>query len=45
MHERLRLWTADGTWQRSLDEVIVKDDSVRGCFSRLKQARDLANGA
>src|ERR1700722_10068074 len=27
-HERLRLWTADGTWQRILDEVIVKDDSV-----------------
>lgn len=27
-HERLRLWTADGTWDRILDEVIVKDDSV-----------------
>jgi transposase len=27
-HERLRFWTADGTWQRVLDEVIVKDDSV-----------------
>ncbi|UQS23127.1 IS5 family transposase [Amycolatopsis thermalba] len=27
-HERLRLWTADGTWQKILDEVIVKDDSV-----------------
>jgi transposase len=27
-HERLRLWTADGTWQRILDDVIVKDDSV-----------------
>jgi transposase len=27
-HERLRIWTVDGTWQRILDEVIVKDDSV-----------------
>jgi transposase len=27
-HERLRIWTADGTWERVLDEVIVKDDSV-----------------
>jgi transposase len=27
-HERLRLWTKDGTWARILDEVIVKDDSV-----------------
>jgi transposase len=27
-HERLRLWTADGTWRRILDEVIVKDDAV-----------------
>ncbi|MFB9728521.1 IS5 family transposase [Prauserella oleivorans] len=27
-HERLRLWTKDGTWQRILDEVIVKDDAV-----------------
>jgi transposase len=27
-HERLRLWTADGSWQKILDEVIVKDDSV-----------------
>jgi transposase len=27
-HERLRKWTADGTWDRILDEVIVKDDSV-----------------
>src|SRR5262249_12085358 len=27
-HERLRLWTADGTWQKILDHVIVKDDSV-----------------
>jgi hypothetical protein len=24
-HERLRLWAADGIWQRMLDEVIVKD--------------------
>nr|WP_228538012.1 transposase [Nocardia sp. XZ_19_231] len=22
-HERMRLWTADGTWQRLLDQVIV----------------------
>jgi transposase len=27
-HERLRRWTADGTWDRVLDEVIVKDDAV-----------------
>ena len=27
-HERLRRWTADGTWERILDEVVVKDDSV-----------------
>nr|BFE98529.1 hypothetical protein GCM10020241_02050 [Streptoalloteichus tenebrarius] len=27
-HERLRRWTTDGTWQRILDKVIVKDDSV-----------------
>ena len=27
-HERLRLWTADGTWQRILDEAVVKDDAV-----------------
>jgi hypothetical protein len=27
-HERLRLWTADGTWDQILNEVIVKDDSV-----------------
>lgn len=27
-HERLRRWTADGTWDRILAEVIVKDDSV-----------------
>lgn len=27
-HERLRLWTADGTWQKILDEVVVKDDSI-----------------
>src|SRR5215212_7171010 len=25
-HERLRVWTADGTWDRFLDHVIVKDD-------------------
>ncbi len=27
-HERLRRWTADGTWQRILDHAIVKDDAV-----------------
>jgi transposase len=27
-HERLRRWTADGTWDRVLAEVVVKDDSV-----------------
>ena len=27
-HERLRRWTADGTWDRILEEVVVKDDAV-----------------
>jgi transposase len=27
-HERLRRWTADGTWDRILAEAITKDDSV-----------------
>lgn len=27
-HERLRRWTMDGTWQKILDEAIVKDDAV-----------------
>lgn len=27
-HERLRLWTADGTWERIMAEVVTKDDSV-----------------
>lgn len=27
-HERLRRWTADGTWDRILDEVVVKNDAV-----------------
>ena len=27
-HERLRKWTADGTWDRILEHVIVKDDSL-----------------
>ncbi len=27
-HERLRKWTADGTWDRILEHVIVKDDSI-----------------
>ncbi len=28
LHERLRRWTADGTWERILDHVQVKDDAV-----------------
>jgi transposase len=27
-HERLPIWTKDGTWERILDQVIVKDDAV-----------------
>lgn len=27
-HERLRRWTMDGTWQKILDEAVVKDDAV-----------------
>ena len=27
-HERLRRWSADGTWERILDAAVVKDDSV-----------------
>ncbi len=27
-HERLRRWTLDGTWQRILDEAVVKDDAI-----------------
>ena len=27
-HERLRRWTADGTWDRVLEHVVVKDDAV-----------------
>jgi hypothetical protein len=27
-HERLRKWTADGTWERILEHVVVKDDAV-----------------
>ena len=27
-HERLRKWTADGTWDRVLAHAIVKDDAV-----------------
>lgn len=27
-HERLRRWTRDGTWDRILDAVVVKDDAV-----------------
>ena len=26
--ERLRIWIKDGTWERILDQVIVKDDAV-----------------
>jgi transposase len=27
-HERLRLWTADGTWDKIRAEVIVRDDAA-----------------
>jgi transposase len=27
-HERLRRWTADGTWDRILELIVVKDDAV-----------------
>lgn len=27
-HERLRRWTMDGTWEKILDEAVVKDDAV-----------------
>ena len=27
-HERLRLWTRDGTWERIMAEVVTTDDSV-----------------
>jgi transposase len=27
-HERLRRWTADGTWDKILQAAIVKDDAV-----------------
>jgi transposase len=27
-HERLRIGTSDGTWERVLDHVTVKDDSI-----------------
>jgi transposase len=29
-HERLRKWTADGTWDKVMVEVVTKDDSVGG---------------
>lgn len=29
-HERLRRWTADGTWDQVLEKVVVKDDAVGG---------------
>ncbi|WP_253836688.1 IS5 family transposase [Promicromonospora thailandica] len=28
LHERLRIWTKDGTWEQILEHVIVKDDSI-----------------
>jgi transposase len=28
VRERLRRWAADGTWDRILDEAVVKDDSA-----------------
>ena len=27
-HERLRIWTIDGTWARILEEAVVKDDAA-----------------
>src|SRR5690625_4940860 len=27
-HERLRLWTMDGTWARILEHAVVKDDAI-----------------
>ena len=27
-HERLRIWTMDGTWAKILDEAVVKDDAA-----------------
>lgn len=27
-HERLRLWTMDGTWAKILNEAVVKDDAA-----------------
>lgn len=27
-HERLRIWTMDGTWAKILDEAVVKDDAT-----------------
>lgn len=27
-HERLRIWTMDGTWAKNLDEAVVKDDAA-----------------
>jgi transposase len=27
-HERLRLWTADGTWERIMAEAVTEDDSI-----------------
>src|SRR4051812_33673701 len=32
-HERLRKWTADGTWDRILEHVVVKDDAVGARWS------------
>ncbi|WP_370468964.1 IS5 family transposase [Amycolatopsis sp. YIM 10] len=38
-HERLRKWTADGTWDRILEHVIVKDDSL-GHVGGQRRVRD-----
>ncbi|TSI12688.1 transposase [Brevibacterium aurantiacum] len=27
-HERLRIWTLDGTWAKILEEAVVKDDAI-----------------
>ncbi|SFO62201.1 Putative transposase of IS4/5 family [Geodermatophilus obscurus] len=27
-HERLRKWTADGTWEHMFQHVVIKDDAV-----------------
>lgn len=27
-HERLRIWTMDGTWEKILEHAVVKDDAI-----------------